>query len=63
MLRRHWIPALRDALARLEATLEQADFEDGSRYDALLRYLRGVHARPTKDRPKPEDPDTDPTER
>ncbi|HEU5333361.1 MAG TPA: V-type ATP synthase subunit D [Actinocrinis sp.] len=31
VLRRHWIPALKDALARLEATLEQADFEDGVR--------------------------------
>ncbi|HEU5333360.1 MAG TPA: hypothetical protein VFU73_11355 [Actinocrinis sp.] len=33
----------------------------GSRYDALLRYLRGVHARPTKEPPKPQHPDTDPT--
>ena len=31
VLRRHWIPALQEALARLEATLEQADFEDGVR--------------------------------
>lgn len=31
VLRRHWIPALQDALARLEASLEQADFEDGVR--------------------------------
>lgn len=31
ILRRHWIPALREALTRLEAALEQSDFEDGVR--------------------------------
>lgn len=31
ILRRHWIPTLREALTRLEATLEQSDFEDGVR--------------------------------
>lgn len=31
ILRRHWIPALRDALAHLEFTLAQGDFEDGIR--------------------------------
>ncbi|MBR7825611.1 hypothetical protein KDK95_04780 [Actinospica sp. MGRD01-02] len=30
-LQRHWIPALRESLALLELSLEQADFEDGLR--------------------------------
>lgn len=49
--------ARRDVLGRAGRT--GAD----SRYDALLRYLRGVHARPTKERPRPEHPDTDPTKK
>lgn len=31
ILRRHWIPRLNEALARIEFTLEQSDFEDGAR--------------------------------
>lgn len=37
ILRRHWIPALREALLRLDSALEQSDFEDGVR-------RRHVHA-------------------
>lgn len=35
----------------------------GSRYDALLRYLRGVYTRPPKETPQPENPDKDPSEK
>jgi vacuolar-type H+-ATPase subunit D/Vma8 len=31
ILRRHWVPELREALSRLEFALEQSDFEDGVR--------------------------------
>ncbi|HEU5355573.1 MAG TPA: V-type ATP synthase subunit D [Actinocrinis sp.] len=31
VLRRHWIPRLREALVQLEFALEQSDFEDGTR--------------------------------
>lgn len=52
ILRRHWVPALREALSRLESNLEQSDFEDGLRrrrvraqsHDAAARTVEGPTA-------------------
>jgi hypothetical protein len=35
----------------------------GGRYDALLRYLRGLYVREPKSSPKPESPKTDPAKK
>lgn len=51
ILRRHWIPQLNDALARIEFTLEQGDFEDGTRRRLLAMTGRTalVTAGPARD--------------
>lgn len=49
--------------ARLDVLSRAGQPGAGNRYDALLRYLRGIYTRPPKERQSSEDPRTAPAEK